>query len=64
MQSNEQLNLMLPSHALKKVTTRLIVSYFNWIWRHSRLKTTAAQRAKLTAQDWTWHDIVTYPTII
>lgn len=46
------------------VTTRLVVSYFNWNWRHSRLKTTAAQRAELTTQDWTWHDIVTYPTII
>ena len=28
-----------------KVTARLVVSYFNWIWQHSRLKTTAAQRA-------------------
>ena len=36
-----------------KVTTRLVVSYFNWIWRHSRLKTTAAQRAELTTQHWT-----------
>jgi IS1 family transposase len=33
-----------------KVTTRLVVSYFNWIWQHSRLKTTAAQRAGLTLQ--------------
>jgi hypothetical protein len=47
-----------------KVTTRLVVSYFNWIWQHSRLKTTAAQRAGLTLQSWTWHDLVTYPTII
>ena len=31
-----------------KVTTRLVVSYFNWIWQHSRLKNTAAQRAGLT----------------
>ena len=30
-----------------KVTTRLVISYFNWIWRHSRLKSTAAQRAGL-----------------
>ncbi|MBM0745374.1 hypothetical protein JOY44_28530 (plasmid) [Phormidium sp. CLA17] len=27
-----------------KVTARLVVRYFNWIWQHSRLKTTAAQR--------------------
>ena len=46
-----------------KVTTRLVVSYFNWIWQHSRFKTTAAQRAQLTGQPWTWHDIVAYPTI-
>jgi insertion element IS1 protein InsB len=32
-----------------QVTTRLVVSYFNWIWRHSRLKTTAAQRAGVTS---------------
>jgi hypothetical protein len=36
-----------------KVTTRLVVSYFNWIWQHSRLKTTAAQRAGLASQPWT-----------
>ena len=47
-----------------KVTTRLVVSYFNWIWRHSRLKTTAAQRAKLTTRPWTWDDIITFPTLI
>jgi len=47
-----------------KVTTRLVVSYFNWIWQHSRLKTTAAQRAGLTQQPWTWDDLLTYPTTI
>ncbi|OLP18398.1 transposase, partial [Leptolyngbya sp. 'hensonii'] len=47
-----------------KVTTRLVVSYFNWIWRHSRFKTTAAQRANLAAEPWTWQDFATYPTII
>ncbi|NJM64445.1 MAG: hypothetical protein HC851_01615 [Acaryochloris sp. RU_4_1] len=46
-----------------KVTTRLVVSYFNWIWQHSRFKTTAAQRAGLAVQPWTWHDLLTYPTI-
>ena len=47
-----------------KVTTRLVVSYFNWLWRHSRLKTTAAQRAKLTTRPWTWDNIITYPTLL
>ena len=47
-----------------KVTTRLVVSYFNWIWQHSRFKTTAAQRAGLTLQPWTWHTLITDPTII
>ena len=47
-----------------KVTTRLVVSYFNWIWQHSRLETTAVQRAGLTQKPWTWHDLVTYPTIL
>jgi insertion element IS1 protein InsB len=47
-----------------KMTTRLVVSYFNWIWQHSRLKNTAAQRAGLTTRSWNWHDIATYPTLI
>ena len=47
-----------------KVTTRLVVSYFNWIWQHSRFRTTAAQRAGLADQAWTWRDLATYPTII
>ncbi|MCY7392720.1 MAG: hypothetical protein LH647_14900 [Leptolyngbyaceae cyanobacterium CAN_BIN12] len=42
----------------------IVVSYFNWIWQHSRFKTTAAQRAGLTVQPWTWHGLLTYPTII
>ncbi len=55
-----------------KVTTRtplagrspIVVSYFNWIWQHSRLKTTAAQRAGLATRPWSWHDLLTYPTIV
>lgn len=46
-----------------KVTVRLVVSYFNWIWVHSRLGTTAAQRAGLTDKCWSWNDLVCYPTI-
>ena len=47
-----------------KVTLRLVISYFNWIWRHSCLGTTAAQRADLTARAWTWNDIAIYPTLL
>ena len=47
-----------------KVTLRLVISYFNWIWQHSCLVTTAAQRAELTARRWTWNDIATFPTLL
>ena len=47
-----------------KVTTRLVVSYFNWIWQHSRFKTTAAQRAGLATRAWSWNDLATYPTLV
>lgn len=46
-----------------KVTTRVIVSYFNWIWQHSRFKI-AAQRAGLTDHTWNWHELATFPTTI
>ena len=46
-----------------KVILRLVISYFNWIWRHSCLGTTAAQRAGLTDSPWSWNDIATYPTL-
>lgn len=47
-----------------RVTTRLVVSYFNWIWVHSRKETTAAQRAGLTSASWSWNDLITYPTLL
>ena len=47
-----------------KVTTRLVISYFNWIWRHSRTKDTAAQRAGIASCSWSWQDMVTYPTFL
>ena len=47
-----------------KVTLRLVLSYFNWIWQHSYLGTTAAQRADLADLPWTWSDIATYPTLL
>ena len=43
--------------------TRLVVSYFNWIWRHSRTHDTAAQRAGLATWPWSWRYIATYPTV-
>lgn len=46
-----------------KVTLRLVISYFNWIWVHSRLGTTAAQRADLASEPWTWRDLAVYPTL-
>ena len=46
------------------VTVRLVVSYFNWIWQHSQLKTTAAQRAGLTDASWSWAELVAYPTLL
>ncbi len=47
-----------------KVTTRLVVGYFNWIWRHSRMKDTAAQRAGIASCSWSWQDMVAYPTFL
>ena len=46
------------------VTTRLVVSYVNWIGRHSRFHDTAAQRAGLATHPWGWDDIATYPTLL
>lgn len=45
-----------------EITARLAVGYFNWIWRHSRRRDSAAQRAGLAIAAWHWHDFVTYPT--
>jgi hypothetical protein len=47
-----------------KVTARLVVSYFNWIWKNIRLGTTAAQRSGLTDQRWSWNDLISYPTVV
>lgn len=46
-----------------KVTTRLVVSYFNWIWEHTRLGNTAAFHAGLASDHWTWNDFATFPTL-
>ena len=47
-----------------KVSTRLMVSYFNWVWTHSRLHTTAAQRARLATKPWSWNDIASFSTLV
>ena len=47
-----------------KVTARLVVSYFNWIWRHSRTKDTAAQRAGIAVRQWYWQDMATYQSLL
>lgn len=47
-----------------EVTVRLVISYFNWIWQHSHLTNTAAQRAELASRPWTWNDLATYPTLV
>ena len=46
-----------------KITARLVVSYFNWIWVNSRLGTTAAHRAELSNQSWTGNNLATYHTV-
>lgn len=47
-----------------EIIARLVISYFNWIWVHSRLGTTAAQRTGLTDERWTWHHLAIYPTFL
>ena len=49
--------------AQTEATVRLVISYFNWIWVHSRKGTTAAQRALLAIAPWNWHDLITYSTL-
>jgi IS1 family transposase len=46
-----------------EATVRLVLSYFNWIWVHSRKGTTAAQRTGLAIAPWSWHDLITYSTL-
>ena len=47
-----------------EMTVRLVVSYFNWIWRNSWVGTTAAERAGLTFYNWNCEDFATYPTLL
>lgn len=47
-----------------KVTTRLVVSYFNWMQEHSRFDNTAAQRAGLASESWSRHCYATLTTLL
>lgn len=47
-----------------KVTLRLVVSYFNWIWVNSWTKDTAAERVGFAINAWSWNDFATYPTLL
>jgi IS1 family transposase len=47
-----------------EVSARLIVSYFNWIWKNSWTKTTAAERAGLAIRAWSWDDFAIYSTLL
>ncbi|CAA9569169.1 hypothetical protein AVDCRST_MAG81-1410 [uncultured Synechococcales cyanobacterium] len=47
-----------------KVTTRLVMGYFNWMWEHSRFGNTATQRAGLALESWSWHGFATFPTLL
>ena len=47
-----------------EIATRLVVSYFNWIWSNIRWGTTASMRAGLTSRPWSWNELVSYPTVI
>lgn len=49
--------------AQTEATVRLVVSYFNWIWVHSRKGNTAPERAGLAIAPWSWKDLLTYPTL-
>ncbi len=49
--------------AQTEITVRLAIAYFNWIWVHTRKENTAAQRAELTIDPWSWNDHYTYPTL-
>jgi insertion element IS1 protein InsB len=43
---------------------RLAITYFNWIWQNSWTHDTAAQRAGLALEPWSWSNITTYPTFL
>ena len=49
--------------AQTKITVRLAIAYFNWIWVHSRKENTAAQRSELAIAPWSWNNLITYPAL-
>jgi insertion element IS1 protein InsB len=46
-----------------KMRMNLAIGYFNWIWKNSRIKDTAAQWAGLSSRKWFWDDFATYHTL-
>ena len=46
-----------------EATARLVISYFNWIWVHSRKENTAAMRALFAIAPWSWDDLSTFATL-
>jgi insertion element IS1 protein InsB len=47
-----------------EMTVRLAITYFNWLWCNTWTRDTAAQRAGLALEPWSWRDITTYPTLL
>lgn len=47
-----------------EMAVRLAITDFNWIWQNSWTHDTAAQRAGLALEPWSWWDITTYPTLL
>jgi len=53
-------NSGFPVHLLNQLKIYRL-SYFNWMWEHSCLGTTAAQRAGLASQSWSWPPLLPFP---
>jgi insertion element IS1 protein InsB len=47
-----------------EMVVRLTITYFNWVWCNSWTGDTAAERAGLALEPWTWQDITNYPTLL
>jgi insertion element IS1 protein InsB len=56
-------NKFAKSGQTTKMRMYLAINYFNWIWKNSRSKDTAAQRAGLGSRAWLWDDFATYRTL-
>ncbi len=47
-----------------EMTMRLAITYYNWLWSNSWTGDTAAQRAGLALEPWSWWNVLTYPTLL